>query len=195
MGGPYNEPCHYPRDLKLDRYVPERPMWRKIELWRIENHRIIGVTRLSPWNGRVSHYGTGHGRTWEGGSGKGVIAFTPLSTPAERLKAVKIDFEKGRTRTKQAKVNASWMKAAKKKSIKAFGSWVIDNNQPFTVVDSIYTNPLLDTIREVGRDVRAPSAYELAKIYLPKACQEIKQWISRFANMWQERVLTIMCDG
>ncbi|KAJ8440945.1 hypothetical protein Cgig2_020487 [Carnegiea gigantea] len=71
----------------------------------------------------------------EGGSGKGVV---------------EIDLEKGQTRTKQSKVNASWMKTAKKKLIKAFGSWVIDNNQPFTVVDSIYTNPLLDTIREVG---------------------------------------------
>ena len=67
------------------------------------------------------------------------------------------------------------MKTAKKKLMKAFGSWVIDNNQPFTVVDSIYTNPLLDTIREVGRDVRAPSSYELAEIYLLEACQEIKQ--------------------
>ncbi|KAJ8420576.1 hypothetical protein Cgig2_019034 [Carnegiea gigantea] len=95
----------------------------------------------------------------EGGSGKGVMAFTHLSTLAERLKVVKIDLEKGQTRTKQSKVNAGWMKAAKKKLIKAFGSWVIDNNQSFTVFDSIYTNPLLDTIREVGRDVRAPRYY------------------------------------
>ncbi|KAJ8436088.1 LOW QUALITY PROTEIN: hypothetical protein Cgig2_011910 [Carnegiea gigantea] len=86
--------------------------------------------------------------------GKGVIAFTPLSTPAERLKAVEIDLEKDRTRTKQSKVNASWMKTAKK-LIKIFGNWVIDNNQPFTVVDSIYTSPLLNIIREVGQDVRA----------------------------------------
>ncbi|KAJ8441012.1 hypothetical protein Cgig2_021376 [Carnegiea gigantea] len=93
---------------------------------------------------------------WEGGSGKAVMAFTPLSTPTERLKAVQIDLEKGRTRTKQSKVNASWMKTTKKKLIKAFGSWVIDNNQPFTVVDSIYTNPLLDTIREVDRDYFIP---------------------------------------
>jgi len=76
-----------------------------------------------------------------------------------------------------------------------FGSWVIDNNQQFTVVDSIYTNPLLDTIREVGWHVRAPSSYKLAEIYLPEAFQEIKQWISRFANMWQERGVTIICDG
>ncbi|KAJ8433586.1 hypothetical protein Cgig2_012599 [Carnegiea gigantea] len=108
----------------------------------------------------------------KGGSGKGVMAFTPLSTPAERLKAVEIDLEKGRTRTKQSKVNTSWMKTAKKKLIKVFGSWVIDNNQPFTVVDSIYTNPLLDTIREVGRDVRALSSHELAEIYLTEAYQQ-----------------------
>ncbi|KAJ8446897.1 LOW QUALITY PROTEIN: hypothetical protein Cgig2_013198 [Carnegiea gigantea] len=84
--------------------------------------------------------------------GKGVMAFTPLSTSAERLKVVEIDLEKDRTRTKRSKVNVSWMKSVKKKLIKAFGSCVIENNQPFTVVDSIYTNPLLNTICEVGQD-------------------------------------------
>ncbi|KAJ8439046.1 LOW QUALITY PROTEIN: hypothetical protein Cgig2_014466 [Carnegiea gigantea] len=108
---------------------------------------------------------------WEGGSkGKRVMTFTPLSTHAKRLKAVEIDLEKDRTRTKQSKVNASWMKTTKKKLIKAFRRWVVDNNQPFTVVDSTYTNPLLDTICEVGPDVRASTSYELTEIYLPEAC-------------------------
>ncbi|KAJ8435434.1 hypothetical protein Cgig2_012555 [Carnegiea gigantea] len=40
-------------------------------------------------------------------------------------------------------------RAAKNKMIKAFGSWVIDTNVPFTVVDSVYTNPHLETIREI----------------------------------------------
>jgi len=42
------------------------------------------------------------------------------------------------------------MKTAKKKLIKVFGSWVIDNNQPFMVLDSIHTSPLLDIIREIA---------------------------------------------
>ena len=97
---------------------------------------------------------------------------------------MEIELEKDQTRTEQAKVNASWIKTTKK-LIKAIGSWVIDNNQPFTVVDSItiYTNPLLDTIHEVGRDVRALSSYELDEIYLPEVYQDIKQWISRFYSM------------
>lgn len=53
--------CISSRDLKLGHSVPEWPMWHGIELWRTENHQIIGVTSLSPWNGRVSRYGTGHG--------------------------------------------------------------------------------------------------------------------------------------
>jgi len=87
---------------------------------------------------------------------------------------VEIGLEKDQTRTKQSKVNASWLKIAKKKLIKAFGSMVIDNNQPFIIVDSIYTNLLLDTIHDVGRDVRAPSSYDLIEIYLLGACEEIK---------------------
>ncbi|KAJ8427213.1 hypothetical protein Cgig2_028269 [Carnegiea gigantea] len=80
------------------------------------------------------------------------MAYEQMSTPAARLRAVEVELEKDRTRTKQSKVNTSWLKAAKNKMIKAFGSWVIDTNVPFTVVDSIYTNPLLETIREVGPD-------------------------------------------
>ncbi|KAJ8434363.1 LOW QUALITY PROTEIN: hypothetical protein Cgig2_031609 [Carnegiea gigantea] len=89
-------------------------------------------------------------------------------------------------------MNASQIKTIKK-LIKAFG--IIDNNQPFIVVRAIYTNPLIDTIREVSRDVRAPNSYELLGIYLPEACQEIKQCITRFGSMWQERGVTIMCEG
>ncbi|KAJ8425763.1 hypothetical protein Cgig2_025360 [Carnegiea gigantea] len=96
------------------------------------------------------------------------MAYEQMSTPAARLRAVEVELEKDRTRTKQSKVNTSWLKATKNKMIKAFGSWVIDTNVPFTVIDSIYTNPLLETIREVGPDVRAPSSYELSDVFLYK---------------------------
>ncbi|KAJ8434587.1 hypothetical protein Cgig2_014538 [Carnegiea gigantea] len=81
------------------------------------------------------------------------MAYEQMSTPAARLRAVEVKLEKDRTRTKQSKVNTNWLKAAKNNMIKVFGSWVIDTNVSFTVVDSIYTNPLLETIREVGPDV------------------------------------------
>ena len=123
------------------------------------------------------------------------MAYEQMSTPSARLRAVEVELEKDRTRTKQSKVNTSWLKAAKNKMIKAFGSWVIDTNVPFAVVDSIYTNPLLETIREVGPDVRAPSSYELSDVFLPEAVKEIRQWISEFAPKWKERGVTIMCDG
>ena len=51
---------------------------------------------------------------------------------------------------------------------------MIDTNTPFTEVDYVYTNPLLETIREVGLDVRASSSYELSNIYLSEATKEIK---------------------
>ncbi|KAJ8434642.1 LOW QUALITY PROTEIN: hypothetical protein Cgig2_032920 [Carnegiea gigantea] len=75
------------------------------------------------------------------------MAYEQMSTPAVRFRAIEVELEKDRIRTKQSKVNSSWLKAAKNKLIKAFGSWVIDTNVPFTVVDYVYTNPLLETIR------------------------------------------------
>ncbi|KAJ8427812.1 hypothetical protein Cgig2_007788 [Carnegiea gigantea] len=90
------------------------------------------------------------------------MAYEQMSTPTARLRAVEVELEKHRTRAKQSKVNSSWFKAAKNKTIKAFGSCVVDTNVPFTLVDSVYSNPLLETIYVVGADARTPSAYELS---------------------------------
>ncbi|KAJ8431193.1 LOW QUALITY PROTEIN: hypothetical protein Cgig2_008467 [Carnegiea gigantea] len=111
---------------------------------------------------------------------------------AARLRVVKLELEKDQTRTKQSKVNSSWLKAAKNKMIKPFGSWISTCRK--TVVDPVYTNSLLETIRKVGPDVRAPSD-ELSDIYLPEVAKEIKQWISKFPPKWKERGVTIMCNG
>jgi len=123
------------------------------------------------------------------------MAYEQISTPAARLRAIEVELEKDSTMTKQSEVNSSWLKAAKNKLIKAFGSWFIDTNVPFTMMDSVYTNPLLETIREVGPDVRAHSSYELSDVYLPEAAKEIRQWVSEFTPKWKERGVTIMCDG
>ena len=52
--------------------------------------------------------------------------------------------------------------------MRAFGNWFIDTNQPFSCVNSVYTNPLMNAIREAPPQCKAPTAYELAKVYLPK---------------------------
>ncbi|KAJ8424740.1 hypothetical protein Cgig2_027773 [Carnegiea gigantea] len=115
------------------------------------------------------------------------MVYEQMSTLAARLRAVEVELEKDRTRTKQSKVNTSWVKAAKNKMIKAFGSWVIDTNVPFTVVDSIYTNPLLETIREVGPDIRAPSSYELSDVFLPEGYFFNPQYMFRQSQDWEDR--------
>jgi len=53
----------------------------------------------------------------------------------------------------------------------------------------------METIREVGPDVRAPTSYERSNVFLPEAALEIKQWIAEFALKWKERGVTLMCDG
>jgi len=108
--------------------------------------------------------------------------YEQLSSPTDRLRAVEVELEKDRMRTKQSKITTSWFKKELKKMAKAWGSFVIDSNVPFTVVDSIYTNPLMETIREVGPHVRAPTFYELSNVFLPEAALEIKQWITEFAS-------------
>ena len=49
------------------------------------------------------------------------------------------------------------------------------------MVDYVYTNPLLETIHEIGPDVRAPTSYKLSNAFMLEAAKEIKQWIAEFA--------------
>ncbi|KAJ8430037.1 LOW QUALITY PROTEIN: hypothetical protein Cgig2_016822 [Carnegiea gigantea] len=109
---------------------------------------------------------------------------------AARLRVVKLELEKDQTRTKQSKVNSSWLKAAKNKMIKPFGSWISTCRK--TVVDFVYTNSLLETIREVSPDVRAPS-YELSDIYLPEDDPQPK-WTPPFRYSVDQQPQDIHCS-
>ncbi|KAL2921061.1 Collagen type IV alpha-3-binding protein [Bienertia sinuspersici] len=60
------------------------------------------------------------------------------------------------------KLGTGWLKKAKKELTTAFGNWMIDTNQAFRSIESPYTNPLMETIREYP-NVRAPSAYNIAE--------------------------------
>ncbi|KAJ8435154.1 hypothetical protein Cgig2_018982 [Carnegiea gigantea] len=92
-----------------------------------------------------------------------------MSNPTVRLRAIEMELEKDQIRTEQSKVNSSWLKATTNKMVKAFGSLVIAINKPLTVVDYAYTNPLFETMHEIGLDVRALSSYQLSDVYLPQA--------------------------
>ncbi|KMS64586.1 hypothetical protein BVRB_018770, partial [Beta vulgaris subsp. vulgaris] len=132
----------------------------------------------------------------EGGQQRGRDRmYEPVSTPASRLRAVEIDLEKNEKVKRQRKINTSGLNRQKKKVLKAFGNWIIDNNQPFAAVNSAFTNPLMNVIRETSVDVRAPSAYELAEVYLPEECRLMNEYIGTFAKVWDERGVTIMSDG
>ena len=48
------------------------------------------------------------------------------------------------------------------------------------MIDSVYTNPLLEIIHEVGPHVRAPTSCKLSNVFRPEAAKKIKQWIAEF---------------
>ncbi|KAJ8441631.1 hypothetical protein Cgig2_025798 [Carnegiea gigantea] len=56
------------------------------------------------------------------------MAYEQMLTPAARLRAVEIELEKDRTRTKQSKVNSSWLKAENNKVSANIN--IDDNNDP-----------------------------------------------------------------
>ncbi|KAK9724045.1 hypothetical protein RND81_05G044300 [Saponaria officinalis] len=63
--------------------------------------------------------------------------------------------------------------------------FMIDTNMSFRAMESPYANPLVEAIHEVGKAVRAPTAYDMAEVYLPE----------ELGPIWDERGVTIMCDG
>lgn len=87
-----------------------------------------------------------------------------IMNPITRLRARETDLEKDCQKKKQSKISTSIVKKAKKGLLKAFGNWFIDTNTPFKAIESPYTNPLMEKIREVGDKCRAPSAYDLAEV-------------------------------
>ncbi|MBA0653115.1 hypothetical protein Goklo_020319 [Gossypium klotzschianum] len=48
---------------------------------------------------------------------------------------------------------------------------------------------------EVGKLVRGPSTYEVTGVYLEDEYKEIQEWVNSFRPIWEERGVTIMCDG
>ncbi|XP_056687918.1 uncharacterized protein [Spinacia oleracea] len=114
-------------------------------------------------------------RSFSVGVGRGRnTPFEPASSPLARLRAREIELEKDCTNQKQSKLSTSFLKKAKKSIIKAFGNFMIDANLPFRAIESPYTNPLMDTIRACP-NVRAPSAYDIAQVYLPDEVKEMKE--------------------
>ncbi|XP_021603892.1 uncharacterized protein LOC110608919 [Manihot esculenta] len=66
---------------------------------------------------------------------------------------------------------------------------------PFSVVESPWTKSLFRTAAEVGSNVSPPLAYKISEIYLKNEYKEMKKYIASFESMWNERGVTIMCDG
>ncbi|KAK5785378.1 hypothetical protein PVK06_039960 [Gossypium arboreum] len=48
---------------------------------------------------------------------------------------------------------------------------------------------------KVGKSVKGPSAYEMTEVYLEEEYKEIQEWVNAFKPIWEERGVTIMCDG
>ncbi|XP_028055925.1 uncharacterized protein LOC114260062 [Camellia sinensis] len=66
---------------------------------------------------------------------------------------------------------------------------------PTNVVNSKWLEPMLHTIREVGRETKLPTSYEVTEVYLPMEYEALQNWIKSHKSSWAERGVTIMCDG
>ncbi|XP_057984575.1 uncharacterized protein LOC110667923 [Hevea brasiliensis] len=98
--------------------------------------------------------------------GKEAQKYVETSTLTFRLAAAKIELEKNKGQRKL----------------------------PFSIVESPWTRPLLRTVAKVAPNVSPPSTYEILEVFLKNEYQEMKKYIV-FEGIWNERGVTIMCDG
>ncbi|MBA0776155.1 hypothetical protein Gotri_011195, partial [Gossypium trilobum] len=66
---------------------------------------------------------------------------------------------------------------------------------PVRITESPFLQPVLQVAAEVEKLVRGPSAYEVTGVYLEDEYKEIQEWVNSFRPLWEERGVTIMCDG
>ena len=54
---------------------------------------------------------------------------------------------------------------------------------------------MIDTIAEVGPDIKDPIGYQIGNIYLEEKVQELEVYITKLKVKWPIYGYTIMCDG
>ncbi|KAF7146230.1 hypothetical protein RHSIM_Rhsim04G0084200 [Rhododendron simsii] len=96
---------------------------------------------------------------------------------------------------KQSKLSSRFLKEAKQKLGRAVSQFVLYTRLPSNTVNSPWLEPMLDVAREVGKGTKLPSSNEVADVYLPKECEAIQKWIGSLKTTWEERGVSIMCDG
>ncbi|KAF7142788.1 hypothetical protein RHSIM_Rhsim05G0096600 [Rhododendron simsii] len=85
--------------------------------------------------------------------------------------------------------------AAKQKLGRAVSQFVLYTRLSSNTVNSPWLEPMLDVAREVGKGTKLPSSYEVVEVYLPKEYDAIQKWIGSLKTTWEERGVSIMCDG
>ncbi|RVW93685.1 hypothetical protein CK203_028918 [Vitis vinifera] len=83
-----------------------------------------------------------------------------------------------------------------KKVGKAISKFFLFNAIPFNAADSgPYYQSIIDTIAEVGSDIKGPTGYQIGNTDLEEEVQELEVYITTLKAKWPIYGCTIMCDG
>ncbi|KAH7847087.1 hypothetical protein Vadar_021708 [Vaccinium darrowii] len=120
--------------------------------------------------------------------------WTDHTSPRAQLADIDIDLHRSKG-LKQPKLASRLIKGAKKKLGRAVSQFLIYSRLPTNTVNSPWLEPMLDVAREVGKGTKLPSAYEVDEVYLPKKFESLQTWVGSLKPAWEERGVSIMCDG
>ena len=162
----------------------EEEVYRNINQEKVvakESQKEKGVTSFFHRSRSVNEFAKS-GRNW-----------INYDAPEARLRSMDPDIQKSKG-SKQPRINTNNMKKLRVTLGRAVSKFMLYNRIAFNVVESPFTQPMLDVAAQVGPGVKGPSSYEVAEVYLPMEHKEMTEWIESFKGCWKERGVTIMCE-
>jgi hypothetical protein len=145
------------------------------------------------WQDGQRFHGSGIGSS--SGAGAAAASFGYQRRDLDkRMRDVDVDLERSKS-MKQTKVNVGVLKIARQKLAKALSKLIIHECLPINLATSPWLHNLLREAAKLGPGVKCPSPYEISEIYLNEECKDMQDYINRMKPFWQERGVTIMCDG
>ncbi|KAF7807935.1 uncharacterized protein G2W53_040096 [Senna tora] len=128
------------------------------------------------------------------GSGTSRVRLSESEDHAFQLRSEDINLVRSRS-TKQPKITGGLMKTLRKKLGEAVSKLIIYERLPMNLASSPWLHNLINSAAEIGTGVKFPTPYEISDLYLESEFQSMKEWIDRMKMIWQEKGVTIMCDG
>ena len=95
----------------------------------------------------------------------------------------------------QPTIDAKWKKMEKDAAWECIARWWYDADIPFNATNSVYYQPMIDSIASCGPGFKGPNFHDIRGPLLQNEVQRIDEYLIEFKESWSKTGCTIMSDG